>query len=115
MTSLNSIMTNPFISENFLLENKYTIELYHEYAKSLPIIDYHNHLPPNEIAMDKQFENITQIWLNGDHYKWRAMRANGVNEHYITGPASDWKNLKNGQPPYHIPYAIHCTTGHISN
>ena len=78
-----------FISENFLLPNKTAENLYHNYAKDLPIIDYHCHLPPDEIASNKKFENITRVWLNGDHYKWRAMRTNGVNEKYITGEASD--------------------------
>ena len=64
-------------------------KLYHDYAKALPIIDYHNHLSPEQIAKDIKFENITQVWLSGDHYKWRAMRAFGIDEHYITGKASD--------------------------
>lgn len=78
-----------FLSEDFILETETARRLYHEYAKQMPIIDYHCHLPPDEIAADKVFENITKIWLNGDHYKWRAMRTNGVNEYYITGAASD--------------------------
>lgn len=78
-----------FLDENFLLNNTTAQKLYHEYAKHMPIIDYHNHLPPNEVAEDKNFENITRVWLNGDHYKWRAMRANGVDESYITGDKSD--------------------------
>lgn len=78
-----------FLDENFLLENKAAENLYHGYAASMPIIDYHNHLPPDQIANDINFENITQVWLYGDHYKWRAMRANGINEKYITGNASD--------------------------
>ena len=78
-----------FLDENFLLETKTAETLYHEHAKDLPIIDYHCHLPPDEIAQDKQFENLTQIWLKGDHYKWRAMRANGVPEEFITGSAPD--------------------------
>jgi glucuronate isomerase len=78
-----------FLSDNFLLQNQAAEILYHQYAKDLPIIDYHNHLPPEEIAKDKQFSNITQVWLEGDHYKWRAMRANGINESYITGNAND--------------------------
>lgn len=78
-----------FLDENFLLSNATAQKLYHEYAKHMPIIDYHNHLPPNEVAEDKNFENITRVWLNGDHYKWRAMRANGVDESYITGDKSD--------------------------
>ncbi|GAB5409117.1 MAG: hypothetical protein BalsKO_14820 [Balneolaceae bacterium] len=79
----------PFIHSDFLLETKVSKELYHDYAKNLPIIDFHNHLPPKEIAEDRVFENLTQIWLEGDHYKWRAMRAYGIDEHYITGSASD--------------------------
>lgn len=78
-----------FIHDNFLLENKYAEELYHNYSKNLPIIDYHNHLPPQQIAEDKIFNNITNVWINGDHYKWRAMRTMGVDEKFITGDASD--------------------------
>jgi len=79
-----------FLDENFLLNSKTAQQLYHEFAKGMPIIDYHNHLPPDEIAVDKNFENITKIWLNGDHYKWRAMRSNGVSEKFITGNAPDF-------------------------
>lgn len=82
-------MSTNFIHDNFLLENKYAEELYHNYAKSQPIIDYHNHLLPELIAKDHTFENISKIWINGDHYKWRAMRTLGVNEQYVTGNASD--------------------------
>ena len=78
-----------FLTKDFLLQTDFSKKLYHNFAKDLPIIDYHNHLPPNEIATDKQFKNITQVWLYGDHYKWRAMRAFGINEKYITGDASD--------------------------
>jgi glucuronate isomerase len=78
-----------FIGENFLLQNKYSEQLFHEYAKDMPIIDYHNHLVPQQIADNRQYENISQVWLYGDHYKWRAMRTWGVNERYITGNASD--------------------------
>jgi glucuronate isomerase len=78
-----------FLGEDFLLLNKTASELYHNYAENLPIIDYHCHIPPDEIASNKKFDNITQIWLAGDHYKWRALRANGVNENFITGDASD--------------------------
>ncbi|MND83640.1 Uronate isomerase [compost metagenome] len=78
-----------FLDENFLLNNKTAEELYHNYSKDLLIIDYHNHLIPEQIANDIKFDNISQAWLHGDHYKWRAMRANGVNERYITGDASD--------------------------
>lgn len=78
-----------FLDENFLLTNATAQRLYHEYAQDMPVIDYHNHLPPNEVADDINFENITKVWLNGDHYKWRAMRANGVDESYITGNKPD--------------------------
>ncbi|MEM6321215.1 MAG: glucuronate isomerase [Bacteroidota bacterium] len=79
----------PFLDEHFLLETKTAQDLYHQHAVDLPIIDYHNHLPPDEIADNKQFSTITEVWLKGDHYKWRAMRANGISEEYITGDASD--------------------------
>ncbi|MDP4172571.1 MAG: glucuronate isomerase [Bacteroidota bacterium] len=82
-------MKDVFIKENFLLNNKTAEKLYYDYAMNQPILDYHCHLPVNEIAENKNFENITRIWLNGDHYKWRAMRSNGVNEKYITGEATD--------------------------
>ena len=83
-----------FLNENFLLTNATAERLYHEYAKHMPIIDYHNHLPPNEVAEDKNFENITRVWLNGDHYKWRAMRTNGVEEAFITGEKTDWEKFR---------------------
>lgn len=78
-----------FLNDNFLLENQTAIELYHRYAEKAPILDYHCHLNPAEIAEDKQYRNITEVWLGGDHYKWRAMRANGIDERYITGDAED--------------------------
>jgi len=99
-----------FIHKNFLLQNKPAQKLYHNYAKGVPIIDYHCHLPVEEIAADKNFDNLTQIWLYGDHYKWRAMRTSGVDEKYITGDASDWEKFKAwaevvpktiGNPLYH--------------
>ena len=76
-----------FITDDFLLTTKAAKELYHGYAEQMPIIDYHCHLPPAEIAEDKRWENIAQVWLGGDHYKWRQMRSNGVDEKYITGDA----------------------------
>jgi len=79
----------PFMDENFLLTNKTAETLYHDYAKSMPIFDYHCHLSPQEIADNKQYSNITEVWLGGDHYKWRALRSNGVDERYITGDAPD--------------------------
>jgi len=79
----------PFIDDNFLLQTDLAQRLYHDSVKHLPIIDYHNHLSPYEIAIDKQYNSITEVWLKGDHYKWRAMRAAGINEVYITGEATD--------------------------
>ncbi|MEM8527699.1 MAG: glucuronate isomerase [Bacteroidota bacterium] len=102
-----------FIHDNFLLENDFAIELYHQYAKDLPIIDYHNHLPPKEIAENKQFENITQIWLEGDHYKWRAMRAQGVEEQYITGDVSDLEKFE--QWAATMPYTLRNPLYHWSH
>ena len=79
----------PFLDENFLLNSQTAVHLYHNYAAKLPIIDYHCHLDAKDIALDRKFENITQIWLGGDHYKWRLMRSCGVEEKYITGDATD--------------------------
>jgi glucuronate isomerase len=79
----------PFLNEEFLLQTETASKLYHEYAEKMPIYDYHCHLPVEEIAANKTFENLTRIWLNGDHYKWRAMRACGVAEESITGNAGD--------------------------
>ncbi|MCF0038603.1 glucuronate isomerase [Dyadobacter fanqingshengii] len=93
-----------FISDDFLLRSETARVLYHDYAKEMPIIDYHCHLPPDQIAADKQFENITQIWLYGDHYKWRAMRANGINERFCTGDASDWEKFE--QWAITVPYTM---------
>src|SRR5882672_9699015 len=78
----------PFLDENFLLETKTAIDLYEEFARRQPIVDYHCHLPPDQIADNHRFKTITEVWLNGDHYKWRAMRADGVPERAITGDAS---------------------------
>ncbi len=78
-----------FMDENFLLTTETSRKLYHETAKKISVLDYHCHINPEEIAQDRRFENITQVWLGGDHYKWRLMRANGIEERYITGDASD--------------------------
>ncbi len=83
-----------FLDDNFLLQTKTAQKLYFDYAEKMPIIDYHNHLPPKEIAENKSFKNITQAWLYGDHYKWRAMRSNGVEEKYCTGEASDFDKFE---------------------
>lgn len=87
-------MKTPFIHNDFLLESTHARELYHGFAEQLPIIDYHCHIPPRDIAEDTRFANLTRIWLNGDHYKWRAMRTCGVDERYITGDASDWEKFQ---------------------
>ena len=84
----------PFLSEDFLLQTQTAKALYHQYAKDMPIYDYHCHLPVQDIAENKKFENLTQIWLYGDHYKWRAMRANGVAEDFITGNRSDFEKFQ---------------------
>lgn len=78
----------PFLGQDFLLTNKVAEVLYHDYAAKMPIIDYHNHLSPEDLAKNRQFKNITEAWLEGDHYKWRAMRANGIDEKFITGDTS---------------------------
>ena len=94
----------PFLDENFLLENATAERLYHEYAKEQPIIDYHNHLPPGEILANKRFSNLTEVWLKGDHYKWRAMRANGIHEGYITGEKSDREKFRKWAET--VPYTM---------
>ena len=83
-----------FLDQDFLLQTKTAQQLYHEYAAAMPIIDYHNHLPPAEIAGNKQFSSMTEIWLKGDHYKWRAMRTRGIAENDITGNADDYTKFK---------------------
>ena len=99
-----------FLSENFLLNTETARRLYSKYAVDMPIIDYHCHVSPKEIYEDKKFENITQLWLSGDHYKWRLMRSNGVDEYYITGDAPDKEKFLQfarmlpkaiGNPMYH--------------
>lgn len=94
----------PFLDDNFLLENTTAEQLYHEFAKDLPILDYHCHLPPDEIASDHNFENLTKIWLDGDHYKWRAMRTFGIPEAYITGEKDDLEKFR--QWAKTVPYTI---------
>ena len=93
-----------FLDENFLLQGKAAEELYHGYAKDMPIIDYHCHLPQQQIAADKQFENLTQAWLYGDHYKWRAMRTNGIEEGYCTGNKPDYEKFE--QWAATVPYTL---------
>ena len=102
-----------FMDEDFLLQNETAKYLYHEHAKNMPIFDFHCHLIPSEIAEDKKYNNITEIWLYGDHYKWRAMRSFGIDEEYITGSKSDFEKFKAfakampyliGNPIYHWPH-----------
>jgi glucuronate isomerase len=102
-----------FPDENFLLKNEYAKKLFHDHVSKLPIIDYHCHLLPEDIAKNRQFENLTQIWLEGDHYKWRAMRTMGVNEKYITGNASDAEKFE--QWAYTVPFTIRNPLYHWSH
>lgn len=103
-------MVKTFMDENFLLESATAQKLYHEFAASQPIIDYHCHLPPEQISGNKQFKNITEIWLGGDHYKWRFMRSSGVTEDFMTGDQPDEAKFRKfcevlpmgvGNPLYH--------------
>lgn len=89
VAGVEALMTEPFLTADFLLDTARGRELYHSFAEGLPLIDYHGHLSPRDIAEDRRFENLTQVWLAGDHYKWRAMRACGVDERFVTGDASD--------------------------
>jgi len=84
----------PFMDDEFLLQTDAAKHLYHEFAEVMPIFDYHCHISPREIAEDRRFDNLSEIWLHGDHYKWRAMRANGVDEKFCTGDASDWEKFQ---------------------
>mgnify|MGYP003292734198 FL=1 len=86
--------TPPLITDDFVLQTPEARTLYHDYAEHQPIIDYHCHLSPKEVAEDIRWENIAQPWLGGDHYKWRAMRSNGIEEHFCTGNASDWEKFE---------------------
>ena len=99
-----------FMDQDFLLSTDTAKRLYHDYAEKMPIIDYHCHINPQEIAQDRSFDNITQVWLGGDNYKWRQMRSNGVEEAYITGDATDREKFQKwaetlekaiGNPLYH--------------
>ena len=93
-----------FLDENFLLETETARKLYHEHAKHMPIIDYHCHLSPEDIARDRKFKNLTEIWLEGDHYKWRAMRTNGIAEKYCTGDAPDFEKFQKWAET--VPYTM---------
>lgn len=93
-----------FMDDNFLLQTETAQMLYHEHAKTLPIIDYHCHLEPRMVAEDYRFNSIAELWLGGDHYKWRAMRSNGVAERYCTGDASDWEKFEKWAET--VPYTL---------
>ena len=99
-----------FMDKDFLLSSDMAKELYHDFAEHMPILDYHCHINPQEIYEDRRFDNITQVWLGGDHYKWRQMRSNGIDEKYVTGDSTDWEKFKAwaetmpkliGNPLYH--------------
>lgn len=102
MTTLTPAPT--FLSDDFLLQTETARRLYHDFARHMPIIDYHCHLPPDQIADNKRFDNITQLWLYGDHYKWRAMRTHGVAERYCTGDATDWEKFQKWAET--VPYTL---------
>ncbi|MCE1200134.1 MAG: glucuronate isomerase [Marinilabiliales bacterium] len=94
----------PFMDDDFLLQTNTARELYHDHAAKMPIFDYHCHISPKEIAEDIRFDNMTRIWLNGDHYKWRAMRTNGVDERFCTGNATDWEKFEKWAAT--VPYTL---------
>ena len=93
-----------FLDDNFLLATEAAQRLYHDYAKGMPVLDYHCHLPPQQIAADHRFANLTQAWLYGDHYKWRAMRTNGVEESFCTGEKPDWEKFQKWAET--VPYTL---------
>ena len=97
-------MARPFLTDDFLLHSDSARILYFDYARHMPIFDYHCHLPVAEVAENKQFENLTQAWLYGDHYKWRAMRTNGVDERFITGDATDYEKFEAWAAT--VPYTV---------
>src|SRR5450631_2469296 len=102
-----------FLDNDFLLNTKTAKRLYHGHAAALPIIDYHCHLPPQQIAENHRFRNLTEIWLRGDHYKWRAMRFNGIDESFITGEKSDWDKFSKWAET--VPYTLRNPLYHWSH
>ena len=103
------------MDKNFLLSNETAQKLYFDYAATTPVLDYHCHINPQEIYENRQFENITQVWLGGDHYKWRQMRTNGVDEKYITGDASDREKFQKWAETLEMLSVIRCITGATLN
>src|SRR5579864_369218 len=104
-----------FIHDDFLLQSAAARRLYHEFAESEPILDFHSHLPPASIAADHRFNDLSEIWLEGDHYKWRLMRANGIAERYCTGDASPLEKFQHGRTHFLQRCAIPFITGPIWN
>ena len=105
LSRLDGLMNEkPFIHDDFMLTNDYARELYHESAEKMPIIDYHCHLVPKMIADNHQFRDLTEVWLGGDHYKWRAMRGNGVPEEYITGARGTYEKFEKWAET--VPYTM---------
>ena len=101
---IDGMLDRKFIHEDFMLTNSYARELYHESAEKMPIIDYHCHLVPKMIAEDHRFKDLTEVWLGGDHYKWRAMRGNGVPEEFITGNRSSYEKFEKWAET--VPYTM---------
>ena len=105
-----------FLDDNFVLQTETAQQLYHEHAKKLPIIDYHCHLDPKLIAENYQFDNLGEIWLAGDHYKWRAMRTNEWTNVFVPEKIlPTGKNLRNGQKQFHTQCVTLSITGHTLN
>ena len=104
-----------FIHEDFLLQTRTARRLYHQFAEAEPIFDYHCHLSPQDIAENRQFNNLFEIWLEGDHYKWRAMRANGVAERFARAMPSRLRSSRPGPPRCRTRCAIRSTTGRTWN
>ena len=101
----------PFMTEDFLLDTEFARRLYHDYAKDQPIFDYHCHLPPQQVAENYRFKNLYDIWLKGDHYKWRAMRTNGVAERCVPVMQATARSLTPGRRPFRTPSATRYITG----
>ena len=100
-----------FMDKEFLLSTETAQNLFHKYAETTPVLDYHCHIAPKEIAEDRKFENITQVWLGGDHYKWRQMRSNGIDGTILREMPQTEKSFRNGQRLWRKRLAIRCTTG----
>ena len=104
-----------FMDEDFMLHTETARKLYHSFAEGMPVLDYHCHISPGEIACDRKFENITQVWLGGDHYKWRLMRANGWRSGISLAMPRIGKNFRNGPKRWRWRWGIRCITGAIWN